>query len=697
MTQSLFSKLPTLVRRVAALALVAAGTLLWISCGEVYRPVVIPIGITPPQSANFHEVFALSANAQANPGTVFQIDVSGDTNIGQANMGINPTHEAVLSNYSRVFVASAGSLFPGQSDFITAFSPAVDTTTATGLGTPSLYTLPNVGADQLSAITSISESGSVVSVVVTTPLLQAKVGGIIVIAGVTVTGSNPSGYDGSFTISSVSGTTIQYTNTITGLPSGSGGNATIPLPLYCSYLPDFVTTVQTTTVYVANFGQENGSACNFSSTDSIASLNVPTTTITNLVYLAPASHPIAMVETPNAQNLYVATEGNGTSPSNVLNLSPTDLATIASIPVGVNPAWIVARNDSQRVYVLTEGDGNLVPIDVATNTVLTSQTNLSVGVGANSLLYDPNLSRLYVTNPNTGNVFIYSTTGGFDPSGVPNDTPTLLATISMTAGTNPPCSSTCSPVSVAALPDGSRFYVASYELQSSCTDPYIGSSPCMIPMLTVFDALSMTVKTPSSTLLAPSPSLSLLIAPQFSSSQFAVPQVSSCVPPAIYTPGVQRFRMIATASADSSHVYVSICDAGTTADIDATTSAVTEGGTNTPDILITDLPAPYGICTTASCSSIAAITSFSISSGVATFQAVNVFTPGTQVTISGLTSTPGLLLDGITCNVLSTGLTATQFECIPSPTQANVSATTDSGTAVPQAPPQFPVFLLAGQ
>ena len=698
MTQKFFSNVPVILPRVAGLALIAFATMLWISCGQVYRPVVIPISVTPPNSANFHEVFALSSNAQANPGAVFQIDVSGDTNIGQANMGINPTHAAVLPNFSRVFVASAGSLFAGQSDIVAAFSPAADTTTATGLGTPAVFSLPNVGTDQISSITAISENGNVVTVVVSTPLLQAKVGGVIVIAGVTVTGQSPYGYDGSFTMSAVNGTTIQYVNTVTGLPNGSAGTATIPIPLYCQYLPDYVTTTQTNAVYVANYGAENVSTCSFPSTDSVAMLSPLSSTISNLVYLPAGSHPVAMAETPNTQNLYVVAEGDGQSLSNVIDLSPTDLSTIATIQnVGINPTWVVARIDNQRVYVLTEGDGNLVPIDTATNSVLPSQTNLSVGAGANFLLYDSNLNRLYVTNPSTGFVYVYSATGGVDLSGNPNDTPTLLAAISMTGGSNPPCASTCSPVSVAALADGSRFYVASYELQSNCTDPNVGSSPCIIPMLTVFDAASMTVKVPSSTLLAPSPSLSLLTSPQFSSSQFAVPQVTSCAAPNVYTPGTQRFRMFAAASADSSHVYVSICDAGSIADIDATTSTISSGGTNTPDTLITDLPSPSGICTTAACSSIAAITSFSISSGIVTFQAVNVFTPGTRVTISGLTSTPGLLLDGITCPVLSTGLTSTQFECIPSPAQANVSSTTDSGTAVPQAPPQSPIFLLTGQ
>ena len=88
-------------RRVGWLAAIALATLLEISCGQVYRPVVIPISTTPPNPANFHAVFGISANAPVNPGTALQIDVSGDTNIGVANMGMNPTHAAILPNNSR--------------------------------------------------------------------------------------------------------------------------------------------------------------------------------------------------------------------------------------------------------------------------------------------------------------------------------------------------------------------------------------------------------------------------------------------------------------------------------------------------------------------------------------------------------------------------------------------------------------------
>jgi DNA-binding beta-propeller fold protein YncE len=779
-------------RRVGGLAAMALGSLLWMSCGQVYRPVVIPVSQVPPNPANFHEVFGISANVADNPGTVLQVDVAGDSDIGQSNMGINPTHAATIPNFSRVFVAAAGTacvenpslctsgVFVGAADTITAFTPAADSTIATGIGTPTIYSLPNIGPGQSSAITGISESGSTVSVTLSNAITQAQVGGPIVISGVIITGlnvPNPSAYDGNFTITAISGNTIQYTDSYTNLPTVSVGTATVPLPTFCSYQPDFVATTQTTAVFVANYGVEGLPNCAFSSTDSVAMLNPQTNDIANIAYLnpgnaSPAPHPIAMVETPNAQNLYVVNQGNNT----VVNLSPTDLSTFATIAVGNTPVWAVARSDNQRVYVLTQGSGTLIPIDVATNTILPSQTNLNVGAGANYMVYDPTLNRLYVTNPTTGNVFVYSATGGVDLSGNANDTPTLLTTISMSGGTTPACPTTCSPVSVAALADGSRFYVASYENLTSCSDPNLGGSPCIVPILSVFDAASLTVKPVTSTLLpSSSPSLSLLVSPPYALTQYAVSPASSCVTPATYAPGTTRFRMFTTASTDSSHVYVSVCDAGLVADVATKSTSVSGTSNNTPDQLMTDIAAPFGACTPGSCGSAAAITSFSITSNVVTFQAtnnfiageqvqvsglsigtylngqtltvlptglsgtqfecnftdanvasttdtgtavsipsttitslsinnnvvtfqaVNTFTPGTKVAISGLTSSAGAPIDGQTLIVLATGLSGTQFEASLLSAESNVGPTTDSGTAVPIVPPQSPIFLLTGQ
>ena len=57
------------VRRVGWLAAMFVAIVTWMSCGETYRPVVIPIANTPPNPANFHAVFGINNNVAPNPGT----------------------------------------------------------------------------------------------------------------------------------------------------------------------------------------------------------------------------------------------------------------------------------------------------------------------------------------------------------------------------------------------------------------------------------------------------------------------------------------------------------------------------------------------------------------------------------------------------------------------------------------------------
>jgi hypothetical protein len=597
-------------------------TLLWMSCGETYRPVVIPIANNPPNPASFHAVFGISTNVAPNPGTALQIDVAGDSNLGVTSMGINPTHAAILPNNSRVFVASAGSVVNGDADIITSF-----TASSSGIGSTTTFTFPNVGPNQSSAITAISEDlNNLVTVTLASQINSATIGGPIVISGVIIQGGDPKkqgAYNGNFTITSISGNTVQYNDPVGGLLSASGGTATVPFPTFCSYQPDFITTTQTNAVYVANYGVETpplGSGltpnvtpnCGLLSTDSVAALNVASNTISQIAYLPAGSHPVLLAEMPNGQNLYVVNQGcqpipsvrycdstSASVPATVMNLSPVDLSTIATIPIGVNPSWIATRPDSQFVYVVTQGDGLLYSINTAMNMVVSVPQ--SVGVGANYILYDKSMNRLYVTSPVSGLVYVFSATGNL-PTALP--TPSGNPPGALVIPPVPPCAAapaSCgpvTPVSVAALPDGSRFYVASYQTQSPCSDAYAGSGSCIIPMVTVFDAKSLTIRTASSSYFGAQ--LSLLSAPPFGPvdptqsipPQYAVPEAPSCAPAAIYTPGSTRFRMFATASADSSHVYVSICDAGAIADIITTTNTVSQG-TNAADRLVIDLMAPF--------------------------------------------------------------------------------------------------------
>jgi len=536
------------LRHLGQLLVVLACTVVCVSCGQVYRPVVIPITITPPNPSNFHEVFAINANVPFNPGTGMQVDVSGDTNVGVINIGLNPMHAAILPNNTRVFVASAGSVV-GQSDIVTSFTPAFDVVTATGLGAGVTISLPG----QTSGITAISESGNLVTATLDAPLNNIGLGDVIVIAGAGV-----AGYDGTFTLFSISATTIQYVNSVTGLAPSLGGTASVPAQ------PVFLASTQNNAMYVANYNSS-----------SVALINTSLNAVTNSALVG--SHPVALAETPNGNKLYVANQGsNAVSSLNTVDMSQNAVTGFS----GIAPVWLVSRSDSQKVYVLTQGNGQLVTIDTATDTVVST---LPVGAGANFIFYDPHLNRLYVTNPSTSMVYVFSTVGGA------NDTPIQLSVISMTAGPNPPCPSGCSPSSVTALRDGSRFYVASYEIATSCPDSVVGSSSaCVIPRLTVFDANSFAART----------ALTLLSSPPFASNpsthqfQYAVPPVASCAPAALYAPGTTRFRVFTTASVDSSRVYVSMCDAGAIAIVTTTTSSISPGG-NTPDTLVTDLAAPF--------------------------------------------------------------------------------------------------------
>ena len=565
----------------------ALGTLICISCGQVYRPVVIPISTIPPNPANFHAVFAVSANTSLNFGSTFQIDVSGDSNIGQTNVGVNPTHAAILPTNARVFVASAGAnLCAGTTDVVTAFSPANDSSTSSGLGQSVVFSMPNVGnGSQSATITAISEAGNLVTVTLSTPIGNAAVGGFITITNVVIPngGDTALSYNGCFAVANVAsgGSILQYVNPTSGLMATTGGTAATPS--FCSYLPDYVATSQSNAAFVANYGTENNPNCGRASTDSVAFLSSTSNTITNIAYLPAGSHPVAMAETPNAQNLYVLEQGSNT----VTDLSPIDLSPITSVPIAVgnSPAWIATRPDNQRVYVVTQGDGQLYTIRTDTNTVVSNQA--VGGAGANLVVYDNSRNRLYVVNPNAGAVYVFDAT---------TDPPSPVGTGVVSISAPSPCATpgVCGPViptSVTPLPNGTRFYVASYAISTgACPDATVTQANCVIPQFTVYDAASLTVKTNI---------FPLLLNNTGTSTSYAVAPAASCAPASLVAPyspasGLARFRMYAASAADSSHAYASICDGGTIADIIATTSTISVYGTNTPDTLISNISAPFG-------------------------------------------------------------------------------------------------------
>jgi YVTN family beta-propeller protein len=592
------------VRRVGWLAAIVFLIVLWSACGQVYRPVVIPCtsGAIPncpvetnPQPANFHSVLGVSTNIPNYAGSAMQIDVAGDSIVGETststgnspNTGFNPTYGVILPNDSRVFVATAGSVYDKGVDAIDYFTPVFQATLATGLGVVGTISLPPL-TGQSSSIVALSEAGNVVTATLSAPLLAAPSSAALVPAGtaLVISGEDIPGYNGTFTISSISGTTVTFTDSLAGLGSCSStttlcaGAARASVPAQ----PVFLASIENAEMYVANF-----------SSNSVAKISTASSVVTNAASTeppcvspcssVPASNPVSMAEA-NAREgakLYIANQGNNTVTSlNSIDLSSNNPATnnVTGF-TGTTPVWVVARADGQKVYVVTQGDGQLATIDTATDSVSGS---LSVGAGANYIFLDPNLNRLYVVNPATATVYVFSDTGGVDGNGVPNDTPVLLTTLSFASG-SVACPSGCTPTSVTALLDGSRFYVASYQSVGSCTGV---SGACIVPQLTVFNANSFALQYPSA------PTMTLLTWPPFSTNQTGVPPVTSCALSPSYTPTSVRYRVFSVASADSTRVYVAMCDAGAVAVINTTGGNTNNPGEPLPpDALVTTLLSPY--------------------------------------------------------------------------------------------------------
>ena len=337
------------------------------------------------------------------------------------------------------------------------------------------------GSSHPGASTSIDVSGD--TAVSRSTLGLVPVHAALVLNGTRVYAAN----SGDDTVASFSPTSAAPVTTIS-LPTGS--------------TPSFVATTETATVYVANTGNNTVSA--------IAT--------TNNVIEPPLSgipvgvHPVALAETPNQQVLYAANRGTGGSGGSVTSINPVDRSvnpTIANA-TWVSPVSVVARSDSNRAYVLDQGSGLVSVIDTATNSVVNS---VSVGIGANFMVYEPTRNRLYVSNP-ANNTVTYLDASSDALSAVVVPVP--------------------NPIAVAALPDGSRAYISSAAV----------SGGNVTSRVTVISAADGSVRT----------TIPLT----------ALAQVCASSP--------SELPIVATA--DSSRVYVGNCDAGNVAIIETLTDTM---------------------------------------------------------------------------------------------------------------------------
>ena len=403
-------------------------------CGDTFRPVIIPNPPKFPDPRAAHTVLSVNDNGDVR-GSAMVIDVSGDSNVSVADVGIGPVH-AVQQTASQVLVVNQGTL-----------------------ATP----------------------------------------------------------DESLTKVSFSGTTISNTTTIT-LPTGSA--------------PNFVATTESTTAYVSlpklvppSVGVVNTTANSLSTT------------------VAVQSGPVAIVETPDTQKLYVANNGAGTiSNFNVLsNIHGLSLRIAGPIALSSPPIWLAARSDSQRVFVL-EKNGKLATLDTTATAGPDILTESSFSIpGATYMVYDGHLNRLYIPSTDLSDAVTPARLAVVDVSGPQPAAPVIVKVTTVAQSSRnaqDPCVSTgtatLKAVSATSLPDGSRAYLGSF---------YADGAGNICPQVTVINTSSNTIKTTTAV-------------PGFPDATTAGPFfVPVCADPT-------RFRFMMAAGGDSSRVYLSSCDGG---------------------------------------------------------------------------------------------------------------------------------------
>ncbi len=125
-------------------------------CGDVFRPIIIPNPPTFPNPAAAHTVVTISDNGTVVAGSAMVIDVSGDADVSEANVGLAPVH-AVQQTANQVLVVNH-SVSGSQADSLTKLvfnGTNISTTETVGLPTNSFPNFVAVAPTDTTAYVSL--------------------------------------------------------------------------------------------------------------------------------------------------------------------------------------------------------------------------------------------------------------------------------------------------------------------------------------------------------------------------------------------------------------------------------------------------------------------------------------------------------------------------------------------------------------
>jgi hypothetical protein len=482
----------------ASLLVIMAG------CGDVFRPIIIPNPPVFPNPRAAHTVMSVNDNGTISRGSVTVVDVSGDTVVSVADVGVAPVY-AVQQTASQVLVVNQATTSAGADSLSKIFFSG--TTINVSNSNPSTISLPPDSAPNFVATTESSQA------YVLLPNYAPPSVGIV------------------NTLSN---------NLFATMPVGTSPWAAVE-------------TLDRNKLYVANKG--DGTISAFNTVDRLAR------TVTGSL----TSPPIWLAARSDSQRVFVL-ESNGTLA--YLDTSRTggpDVLTETSISVPGAPGCPGANQtctmfyDGQLNRLYIPGGGQLAVVDVSgsspqllTSIAIPSYSLLNLpSVNANAVAVTalPDGSRAYVTSvPSAPDLVLPSQ---LTISSVQGDGKTATYTYTLTAGHDLTPGVTITVSGTAAGFDGTFQVSAVLSGTSSCPTTCfqvlnptssgttavsgLASGNNIFPQVTVVNTSSNTIKT------------------TVGIAGF-LPFDASCA--------TTRFRFAMASAGDSSRAYLSACDGG---------------------------------------------------------------------------------------------------------------------------------------
>ena len=366
------------VRATAAIA-VGAVCLILAACGDTYRPIALPT-LQPGGDPQITRVATIVNNNNGGQGSTTEVDATGDTNIGNFQVGNDPVHAVFwFGSTARVYVANR------SADSVSYFSPLQLGSAVSVIGLPAgsrpVY-ISSVG----STFVYVAESG--------TNNVALIDGGLGVLSKELPVGINPVAIEHS-TDGTLAFVANKGSNTVSVIDAV---NQAISVTLPVGLAPVAVAAKSdNTTMYVVNQGS-----------GTVTVIDIGNKAVVGTV--AVGASPRTMTYDARNRRLYVANTGSNTV--TVLNADPQVPTLLATVTVGAGPTSVAALPDGSRFYVTNSGctdpvlltgcSGNTVSVVDALSFAV--RKTLTVGATPISLAATTESTKVVVANRDSNNV-----------------------------------------------------------------------------------------------------------------------------------------------------------------------------------------------------------------------------------------------------------------------------------------------------